>query len=219
MEDAVEVAKAIFEHGGQQGTMDQIAAWMKHQTVDSGAFRVKLYSARIFGLVTLDLDRVKLTDLGSQIVDPRLEAAARARAFLAVPLYRKIFEKYQGRLLPGDTALESEMGALGVANKQRPRARQGFQRSAEQANLFAQGKDRLVLPGGVTLDSKSFNGGASRKMDVSRTPTPSGDLDPMLATLFEELPASGSEWSRDARDQWLRILQRAFDRVYKDKAE
>lgn len=108
------------------------------------------------------------------------------------------------------------MVELGVAPKQEARARQGFQRSAEIAKL---GKDRLVLPAGVSLDSKASTGGASRKMEISHTPAPSGDLDPMLATLFEDLPPSGSEWSRDAREQWLRILQRAFDRVYKDETE
>jgi len=46
-----------------------------------------------------------------------------------------------------------------------------------------------------------------------------GDLDPMLSVLLEELPAPGSEWSRDARDQRIRIFGRALERIYKDQTE
>jgi hypothetical protein len=120
-------------------------------------------------------------------------------------------------LLPGDGVLEADMVEFGVASKQDGRARQGFQRSAVQAKL---GKDRLVLPAGVSLDSTApHHGEKGRKMETLHTPAPTGDMDPMLATLFEDLPPSGSEWSQDARDEWLRILRRAFSRVYKDKAE
>jgi hypothetical protein len=218
LNDAVAVAKAIFEHGGQQGATDQLAAWLKHENVESGAFKIKILAARMFGVIQTDGDTVSLTDLGNQIVDSQTETAARAQAFLRVPLYRAIYEKYKGRKLPGDAALESEMGTLGVAPKQKARARQGFQRSAEQAKLFAQGKDRLVLPGGVSLDSTTPNGEKGRKMDT-QTNIATGELDPMVSMLFESLPPSGSEWSNDARQQWLDILRRAFDRVYKEKPE
>jgi len=56
-------------------------------------------------------------------------------------------------------------------------------------------------------------------MEQPQTTTAMGDLDPMLLMLFESLPPSGSEWSSDARQQWLEILRRAFDRVYKDNPE
>lgn len=161
-------------------------------------------------------DGIVLTDLGNQIIRSDSEAKARAIAFMTVPLYRAIYDLYKGRLLPGDAALEADMVKLGVAPKQKSRARQGFQRSAEQAKL---GKDRLVMPGGVSVDSKISNGSASRKMDQPQTITATGDIDPMLSMLFESLPPSGSEWSSDARQQWLEILRRAFDHVYKDKPE
>jgi hypothetical protein len=112
-----------------------------------------------------------------------------------------------------DAVLESDMVDLGVAAKQKSRARQGFRRSAEQAKL---GKDRLVMPGGVSLDSKP-NGGASRKMDQpNATQIAAGELNPMLLSLIEELPATG-EWSRDERDLWARLFLRMVDKTYKVK--
>ena len=187
--------------------------------MDSGAFRVKVAAARIFGLATVDDKKVALLQLGHDTQDPNSEARARALAFLNVPLYRKIFETYRGRPLPDDKALEKVMESFGVASKQTNRARQTFQRSAEQAQIFNDKKDRLVLPAGVSLDSKPSNGGASRKMETPVTTAPAGDLNPVLSLLLESLPPEGAEWPRDARQQWMQILERALDRLYKDKPE
>ena len=65
--DAVEVAKTIFKHGGQRASLDQLAAWMKHESVDSGTFRVSILTARMFGLVEAVKDHLTLTELGNQI--------------------------------------------------------------------------------------------------------------------------------------------------------
>lgn len=46
--------------------------------------------------------------------------------------------------------------------------------------------------------------------------TPSGDINPLLASLIEELPATG-EWTRDERDLWVRVFQRMVDKLYKVK--
>lgn len=123
-----------------------------------------------------------------------------------------IYEKYKGHLLPGDRVLEEKMVALGVAQKQKSRARQGFQLSAEQAKL---GKDRLVVPPGVSLDSKPNEEGRARKMETSLQEL-SGEINPAIAVFIEELPASG-EWTREERDFWTRIFLRTLDRVYKIK--
>ncbi|MGO9449703.1 MAG: hypothetical protein ACLQDV_01470 [Candidatus Binataceae bacterium] len=221
LNDALSVAKAIYNNSGDQADMDQLAEWMKHDNVNSGAFRVKVAAARIFGLASVDGNKIALLQLGRDTQDPTSEARSRALALLNVPLYRKIFETYRGRPLPDDKGLEKVMESVGVASKQTDRARQTFQRSAEQAKVFNEKKDRLVLPPGVSLDSTTPNTeatGASRKMDT-QTIQPAGELNPLLAALIEELPASGSEWPREAKDQWLRILQRTLDRLYPDKSE
>lgn len=217
LEGAIEVVKALDKHGGM-GEINQLAAWMEHKTVDSGTFRVKLYSSRSFGLIEIKDNRISLTDLGNEIVRADTEPQARARAFLCVPLYRAIYEKYKGRLLPGDAVLEADMAELGVAEKQKGRARQGFQRSAEQAKL---GKDRLVLPGGVSLDSTPSQSEKGRKMDTTNhaQAQPNTDLNPALLALFDMLPPAGSAWSVEKREEWLRFAAMMFNRLYKDKLE
>jgi hypothetical protein len=219
LDDGIEVVKPIYNRGGSSATFDQLADWMNHDNVNSGAFRVKIASARIFGLVLVDKDNVTLTPLGRDINDPNTEIAGRAKAFLQVPLYRKIFDTYKGGPLPSkDADLEKVIESFGVASKQAKRARQTFQRSAEQAKVFNEKKDRLVLPAGVSLDSsKAPDGGASRKMETPNVfISSSGELSPLIAALIEELPTTG-EWSRDERDFWARIFLRTVDKLYKVK--
>lgn len=219
LDGALEVVKAIYNHGGSAATLDQLVDWMNHDNVSSGAFRNKITGAKLFGLTEIDKDAVSLEPLGQQACDPKTEMQARARAFLKVPLYQKIFSTYKGGPLPNDKDLESVMQSFGVPAKQADRARQSFQRSAEQAKVFNEKKDRLVLPAGVSLDSTTPNGEKGRKMDTLALYPQTEGRDPMLATLLEALPPSGSEWSRDAREQWMRILQMTLDRLYKDKSE
>ena len=57
-----------------------------------------------------------------------------------MPLYKAIFDKNKGGVLPPAAALERELVGLGVSEKQKGRAREVFERSAEQAGFFEHGK-------------------------------------------------------------------------------
>ncbi len=75
---------------------------------------------------------------------------AKAGAFLAVPLFKAVYEKYKGGVIPASAELERDMANLGVSDKQKGRARQLFEKSAEEAGFFEHGNNRLVMPGVVT---------------------------------------------------------------------
>jgi hypothetical protein len=215
LDGALEVAKTIYNHGGNAATLDQLVDWMDHDNVTSGAFRNKIGAAKLFGLTEADKDKITLTVLGRQVCDPKTDGAARALAFLKVPLYRKIFETYQGGPLPNDKDLEGVMQSFGVPPLQADRARQSFQRSAEQAKVFNDRKDRLVLPSGVSIDSTPHDEGKGRKVNqpiVAQV----GEINPLIAALIEDLPATG-EWSRDEHDLWKRVFLRTVDKLYKVK--
>lgn len=146
LDAAVDVARAVYNRAGRSPCeIDELAAQMG-QTV-SGAFRLKIATTRLFGLIEKEGSRsFRLSPIGQRVVQGDTEAEARADAFLAVPLYRAIFDQYRGHLLPPTKALEREMVTLGVAPKQADKARQAFERSARQAGFFAHGEDRLVQP-------------------------------------------------------------------------
>ena len=83
----------------------------------------------MFGLVESDKGSLTLTALGKQVIDPKLEKAARAESFLLILLYKRVFDEYRNDTLPNNTALEKAIEKMGVA-KQTDKARQALQRSA-----------------------------------------------------------------------------------------
>ncbi|MEY9184681.1 hypothetical protein [Bradyrhizobium sp. USDA 313] len=188
--DAVEVAQAIHDHVGTGDCDDsQLSAWMNVSPKSSG-YRIQISAARMFCLVETTSGNHKLTPLGRAIVDPQQERAARANAFLSVPLYKAIFDKYKGGVLPPPAALERDIVGLGVAEKQTGRARQVFERSAEQANFFEHGKTRLVMPAVAVrevppeiLEDRNKNGGGGGGGDVGLTEL---GLDPLLIALLKK---------------------------------
>lgn len=225
--DAIEIAKAIHDNAGTGDCDDvQLSAWLNMSPKSSG-YRVQLSASRMFGLVETTSGRHKLTPLGRSIVDPQQERGARTTAFLSVPLYKVIYDNYKGGVLPPAAALERDMIGLGVAEKQTGRARQVFERSAEQANFFEHGKNRLVMPA-VALreppatpqdDTKNKNGGGGGEGgggsgDGGYVPP---DVDPIIEGLLKRLPKSGAEWPEADRKLWLQLLEGSFKLIYKDK--
>jgi hypothetical protein len=53
--------------------------------------------------------KCKLTSLGREIMDPDKARQAKAKAFLNVPLFKAVYEKYKGSVLPPAAALERDM--------------------------------------------------------------------------------------------------------------
>jgi hypothetical protein len=214
LDDVMEVAAAIHDNVGT-GTCssDQLAVWLK-QSPSSSAFRIRLSAARLFGLIDTErTDAIKLTELGRLAVDPKREREARATAFLNVPLYRALYEKFKGSVLPPTAALEREIASLGVAEKQKDRARQVFERSAEQAAFFEHGKDRLVLPGIAVLE------GQKPKEDVGGGGGSGGgelDLDPLLVELLKKIPPPDQGWPADKRVRWFRTFAMNVSQIYDD---
>lgn len=222
LNSAVNAAKVVHEMGGGSCQQDQLAAWLHYSSVDNGAFRQQANTARIFGLTTLSRKVINLTPLGYRIVDSEQESAARVDAFLTVPLYAEIFREYQGKTLPSSVAgMESALARMGVAQKQTDKARQAFQRSAQQAGFFDAGKDRLVKPSLI-----SPNSGEANEAEAGQTAPPpattstsledesSGAQHPLIQGLIVTLPAPGSQWSDTERKEWLTAAEHIFALIY-----
>lgn len=216
---SIELAQAIFKNvAAGECDDDQLAAWTNQSSKSSG-FRVQVYAARTFGILAGEASRHSLTDLGLSVIDSLREREARIKAFLHVPLYAAVFERFKGGALPPAAALEREMVALGVAPKQKDRARQVFERSAEQAGFFAHGKDRLIQPGVAPgqhqppKDEKPGGGGNGGNGGNG------GDgvaIDPIIQGLLARLPKSGETWPEAQRKLWLNLLEGSFGLIYKD---
>lgn len=145
LERSVELARTLLTEGGQAKIeITQLAVAM-NQSSSGGTFRGRLSAGKMFGLVDSEQGQVWLTPLGLQITDEREFAAASAEAFLNVPLYKAMYERYKGYALPPPAALERQMESLGVPPKQKERARQAFSSSANFAGYIAQ-NGRFIQP-------------------------------------------------------------------------
>lgn len=217
--DALAMVRALHHNVGQgDATEDQLAAWMSLSPKSSG-FRVRVATAKMFGLVESTADGLRLTQLGRSAMDPAQEKKAKVDAFLTVPLYRLAYENYKGGVVPPTAAFERDIRSWGVAAKQTSRARQALERSAEEAGFYESGRNRLVIPAAA-----SFKSGSESQVNDANKLGSSGDggdgggnnLDPIIKGLIDRLPKPGSRWEKSKRKLWLQILENSFDLVYED---
>ncbi|WP_281914815.1 hypothetical protein [Caldimonas thermodepolymerans] len=218
LENAMEIASGVHAVGGSGCDWDRLAAHFK-QAAQGGGFRLRLISAKTFGLVTYDRGKISLTALGLRIVDPQQQRAAKVEAFLNVPLYKAVYDKFGGGALPPNPGLEQAMTDLGVAPKQADKARQTFQRSAKHAGFFDFGPDRLVMPsigsGGGQTDREKPSGPPDVHAGDGGSNGGSGaGLHPFIQGLLQKLPEPETTWAIEARAKWLTTAMNIFDLMY-----
>jgi hypothetical protein len=215
-ENVAAIANSIHENVGHgDASPGQLAAWT-NQSAKSSGFRTQLSAARLFGVIESgDTDGLRLTELGRRVVDPIQTRAARAEAFLRVPLFKAIYEKYRDGVTPPSAALEREIGALGVGEKQKARARQVFESSAQQTGFREAAPNRLVMPAVVVKEKtpvieKRKNGDDGGSSDLH--------LDPLLMALLRKIPQTEAGWPADNRIRWFRTFAMNVSQVYDDAA-
>ena len=216
LDDAIAVATAIWQNAGEECTRSQLGAYLD-QKPTSGAYRLKLATGATFGLIKSAQGKVRLTDLGKEIVDPAKAPRAKVQSFYAVPLYKAIYDRFDGSTLPPIAALNRTLVGMGVSDKQVDAARQAFQRSAKQAGFFGHGSNRLVEP--VIRGGKPPSPGVTPK---PKDPPPGSgggggggdDLDPFIQGLLSKLPASGTSWGSDDQLKWLQTAATIFGLMY-----
>lgn len=222
LDEGVRLVETIRGKGGSSCELDQLAAWLG-TTRSSSKFRGWVSAAKMFGLIESRSKQASLTELGAAVVDPQQREAAKVEAFLEVPLYRQLHDKFAGQLLPPDAGLEAEMRSLGVPDKSAARARQVFQRSASSAGFFAEGKDRLVRPGlseanGSAAQTEQQGGQSSHTENTSKEQDQVGPTDQLLTGLWSQLPAT-KPFLPSERKQWLEMMRLALDWVYREEDE
>lgn len=224
---AIEVAQAIYERSRTEPCdLNSLAGEFGDSM--GGAFRLKTSAARIFDLVEKrGRSEVRLTESGRKILSEKEGATARAEAFLRVPLYAAIYDKYKSAKLPQRRELETAMKNLGVPAKQVDKARQVFERSARQAGLFEGTDNRLIFP--QTTKPQIGNTSAVARPSMMDSDERIESLladtallgrfrrdDPLIVGLVERLPVTGSAWSDEARIAWLRLANSIFNVTFTD---
>lgn len=200
--DLAEAEKAVGHVAGSEGSClpEQLAAWLGHSKLNSGAFRNKVAAGKLFGVLEGSRRSISLTELGGRLTERRALPQARVEAFLAVPLYRALFESYRGNQMPGVMRLELDMLRHGVSRTQVKGARQVFSRSAEQAGLFDSGSSQMVLPKGTVFPAP--------RGDDARPAAGSLRYPKVIEGILEQAPWDET-WTEQAFDEWADLLIRA----------
>lgn len=223
LDEAIKVARVMQDVGGGVAMdRDQVSAALN---LAGGTFSNKLSAAKQFGLIDSQQGKWSLTALGYDILDPARERAAKAASFLSVELYKKAFDEFRGRILPSKGGLEHAFTTFGVAQKQKEKARQTFERSARSAGFFPNGsEDRLVAPViGVSVStspepSPAADVAGGRVVETAapvRTVAPALGVPPFMTWLLDALPDQGAEWDKAAQADWLQAVAQAFRVVFR----
>jgi hypothetical protein len=216
LEAAVELSRTIQARAGTSCDIVQLASWM-NQSATGGTFRTRLGAARLFGLIETSQGKASLTTVGRDALDDSSGPTARADAFLRVPLFRAMYDQYQGYALPPAAAIERQMEQFGVPPKQKERARQTFIKSAVYAGYVDQQTGRFVRPASAAPPPSNVDGGANKNNGGG------GDgsglnLDPLLLALLRMIPPTEDGWPREQRVRWFRTFAMNVSQVY-DKPE
>lgn len=218
LEAAVRVTHAVFHTFGETCTHEQLAANLQ-LVANTGGYRARLAPARTFALLDAERGGVRVTELGRRILDPQTEKTAKIDAFMRVPLYAALYDRYKGGLLPGAAGIENAMAELGVSKKQTDRARQAFERSANQAGFFVFGKERLVMPTRIAAADTDTNDARPAPVSeaaVAPSAAPaSPPMHPFISGLLQTLPAPDTEWAIRDRAKWLQTAANIFSLIYK----
>jgi hypothetical protein len=221
--EVINLAKAIHENVGSGSCSgDQLAAWIG-QSPNSSGFRLRLSAGRLFGVLNTDGD-IRLTDIGHSLMDPKTAQEGRARAFLMVPLYRAVFERFRGRVVPPTQGFENELVTLGVASTLKDRARSVLERSAEQAGFYKHGRDRLIQPALPPSREEATEKSDEASQDQLKVTSPSNavtglNLDPLLVALLQKIPAKEEGWPSQKRLRWFRAFAMNVSQVFDEDHE
>jgi hypothetical protein len=236
---SIDVARVIHEHGGGSCDRSQLAALLKYKGTRNGSFLNRVGAAKMFGLIEPSGDQLKLSARGQAIVAPVLESEtekAKIDAFLAVDLFRKVFDEYKGRHLPPETGLKNLLQSTYqvVPDRVTPTVKIMLD-SADEAGFFrvAGNRSKMVMPitssasapqlrpnmVGTAVSPEPVNHGGGARTGAGPA---SGDGDvfggihPAIIGMLTELPPVGTTLTARKRSALIAAFSAFVGLIYPD---
>lgn len=208
---AHELTKALGESGGKVWIEQTQLAVALDMAASGGTFRGRLSAAKMFGFIETEGGKVRISDLGLHLLNESTERGAKVEAFLRIPLYKAMYDSYNGFALPPAAAIERQMHTMGVPPKQTERARQAFAASAQTAGYIAS-NGRFSKPTTTPVPARDEGGESERgNGGGGYTPPPPPPLPPQITDtaleykLVDLMREDGIE--SDERDAIWTLLQ------------
>ena len=234
LQACIEVVKNIHDNGGS-ATPEHLASWLGYAGTNNGAFITKCSATRMFGLMDKQGKLFVPTSLAQRVLSPVFpqdKSAALVEAFLNVELFRRVYNDNKQRDLPQGLGLKNAMRTIyGVLPARIDLAIKTLLDSAGTAGFFAVkggARTHLIMP--MTQAPMAPPHGVAAPMAPpppaahgggNPPPPPPGalaDLHPAMQRLLQKLPPVGSEWTVDARSQWIIMATNIFSAAYTQPA-
>jgi hypothetical protein len=222
LKDGEQIAGELHRQWGDSASPEQLAGGMD-SSPRSGAFRIKVAAARMFGLVNTSRGNLSLSALGRRVIASETRPNARVEAFLSVALFNALFREYNGAQLPPDAGLEKKIEELGVTPKQVQKARQSFQRSADLAGFFRHGRSRLVQPPTDVRDSGESSSKRENTREEGERMNPPAPILPAsngavpFPDLWLTLLREGHSWSAEETHEFVEHARKLHEFLAKHR--
>jgi hypothetical protein len=231
------LARAVKEKGGNACTPEQLGGYLGVKNTTGGSFVGRVAAAKAFGLIRTVQGRYEITERAEAIlyhVTDLLRDQALRDAFLAIPLYRQVYDRFKGQSLPQEFGLRNLLHTqYGIPSGDRVTAAcrvmmdsaetGGFYRAHNGARTHlvdpVQGtpsyatppRDQGAPPDGdrATLNGGGGGGGGNGSSGVG---LPSRGK--LLDGMWEELPAD-PQWDEESLGYWLDTFERLLRVRYK----
>jgi hypothetical protein len=233
---SVEAARVVHEKAGGRCTKAQLASLLSYSGVQNGGFLTRLSAARMFGLLEVFNDTVSLTDRARKLLSPvRASDAEQAllEAFMAVDLYRRVFEAFDGQTLPTGEGLKNLLlHEYKVVPAQVSTALRVLMESADTAGLFrmAGNRSRMLKP----ILATTGEGEVPASPPPAPPPTEQhhhsprerrrgsedlSDVHPALAGLLRNLPPVGDRLAPKRRAALIEAFRSTINFLYPEDEE
>ena len=236
---SISVAQAIQQQGGGTASPDQLAHWLGYKSTSSGTYGTRTSAAsKHFGLIDISGDIIVITERAKTILSPVMPEDAissKAEAFLAVPLFAKVYEQFRGSQLPPEVGLKNLfLNTYKVLPDRVAQAVRVFLNSAEQAGFFSTSGDRSRLIKPVVSQSSMQPQSHQEPSDNSppkiETPTHerhrtgggdggAGGVDTAIIGLLRKLPAQGESWTTAEQKRFLTAFTHTIQFLYPTEDE
>lgn len=251
LDKCIEVPKLIHERAGGRCDRGQLAGLLGYSGVKNGGFLTRISAAKMFGLIDESGETILLTDRAKKILSPvRPSDAEQAKldAFMAVELYRKVFEDFEGHTLPSADGLSNAfLMQYKVVPNQVATALRNLMDSADSAGLFKLGgRSKLIrpiingngssapassaAPASTPIEDERREGeeAASQVRNGSRSGSGASgaqpnanlqDVHPALAGLIQNLPPLGSTLGPKRRAALIDAFKHTINFIYPEEED
>jgi len=235
MEDSVEVAKLVHERGGGSCSPAQLASFLDYSGTNSGTYLTRVASAKMFGLIVAQQGVISVTERARGIFAPVMPddcKKAKVDAFLSVPLFKAIFDKFNGTYLPPTVGLRSLLeNQFQIVRARVTPAQRVLMESAEYAGFFDTHGDqtRLIEPAmGATPAQQNNTPEIKQEKTKIETPErskgggesrgPPTGIHTAIIGLLRELPSPGP-WKKSQKEGFMQAFKSTIDFIYPEEKE